>query len=45
MSLLSELDFKINHIKGNENRVVDALNRSIKMIHLTVVSTCEMDVR
>jgi hypothetical protein len=25
--------------------VVDALSRSIKMIHLETVSTCEMDVR
>jgi len=25
--------------------VVDALSRSVKMIHLAVVSTCEMDVK
>ena len=45
MDLLSEFDFKIKHIKGKENRVVDALSRIIKMIHLEVVRTCEMDVR
>jgi hypothetical protein len=45
MSLLSEFDFEIKHIKGKENRVVYALIRSIKMIHLAVVSTCETDVR
>jgi hypothetical protein len=45
MALLSEFDFKIKHIKGKENRVVDALSRSIKMIHLAAVSTCEMNVR
>jgi hypothetical protein len=45
MSLLSEFDFEINHIKGKESRVVDALSRSVKMIHLAAVSTCEMDVR
>ena len=39
-----EFDFKIKHIKGKENRVTDALSRSVKMIHLEVVSTCEMDV-
>jgi hypothetical protein len=45
MALLSEFDFEIKHIKGKENRVVDALSRSVKMIHLAAVSTCEMDVR
>jgi hypothetical protein len=45
MALLSEFDFKIKHIKGKENRVVDSLSRSMKMIHLAAVSTCEMDVR
>jgi hypothetical protein len=34
MALLSEFDFEIKHIKGKENRVVDALSRSVKMIHL-----------
>jgi hypothetical protein len=38
MSLLSEFDFEIKHIKGKENRVVDALRRSVKMIHLATVS-------
>jgi hypothetical protein len=45
MALLREFDFEIKHIKGKENRVVDALSRSIKMIHLAVVRTCETDVR
>ena len=45
MALLSEFDFEIKHIKGKENRVVDALNRSMKTIHLAVVSTCERDVK
>jgi hypothetical protein len=40
MTLLSEFDFKIKHIKGKENRVADALNRSIKMIDLVAISTC-----
>jgi hypothetical protein len=43
MALLSEFDFEIKHIRGKENRVVDALRRSMKTIHLTVVSTCETD--
>ena len=43
MVLLSEFNFKIKHIKGKENTVVDALSRSVKMIHLVAVSTYEMD--
>jgi len=38
-------DFKIKHVKGKENTVVDALSRSVKMIHLAAISTCETDVR
>jgi hypothetical protein len=45
MDLLSELDFEIKHIKGKENRVIDALSRSVKMIFLAVVRTYEMDFK
>jgi hypothetical protein len=45
MALLSEFDFEIKHIKGKENRVVDALSRSMKVIHLEVVSTCESNIK
>jgi hypothetical protein len=45
MALLSESDFEIKHIKGKENRVVDALRISMRMIHLVVVSTCETDIK
>jgi hypothetical protein len=45
MSLLSEFDFEIKHIKGKENRVLDALSRSMKVIHLAAVSTCETNVK
>ena len=45
LALLSDFDFEIKHIKGKENRVVDALSRSMKTIHLAVVSTYEMDVK
>jgi hypothetical protein len=34
MELISEFDFKIKHIKGKENKVVDMLNRSVQTIHL-----------
>jgi hypothetical protein len=45
MALLSEFDFKIKHIKGKENKVVDALSKSMKTIHLVAVSTSETNVR
>ena len=31
---LNEFDFEIKHVKGKENKVVDALRRSMKKIHL-----------
>jgi hypothetical protein len=45
MDLLSEFDFEIKHIKGKENRVADAPSRSMKIIHLAAVSTCETNVK
>jgi hypothetical protein len=44
MALLSEFDFEIKHIKGKENRMVDSLIKSIKMIHLAAVSTYKTNV-
>ena len=45
MALLSEFDFEIKHVKGKENKVVNALSRSMKTIHLEAVSTCETNVK
>jgi hypothetical protein len=45
MDLLRKFDFKIKHIKRKENKVVDALSRSMKTIHLEAVSTCKTNVR
>jgi hypothetical protein len=41
MALLSEFDFEIKHVKGKENKVADALRKSMKTIHLVAVSTCK----
>jgi hypothetical protein len=40
-----EFDFEIKHLKGKENKVVHALSRSMKTIHLTVMSTWETNIR
>ena len=45
MALLNEFDFEIKHTKGKEKRVANALSRSVKMIHLEAVSTCETSVK
>jgi hypothetical protein len=45
MDLLSEFDFEIKHVKGKENKVVYALSRSMKTIHLAAVSSCKTNVK
>jgi hypothetical protein len=45
MALLSEFYFEIKHIKGKENKVANALSRSMRTIHLAAVSTCNIDVK
>jgi hypothetical protein len=45
MALLSEFRFEIKHIKGKENIVFDALIRSMKVIHLEAMSTCESYIK
>ena len=39
LAFLSEYDFEIQHIKGKENKFVDALSRNEKMNYKTVIST------
>ena len=41
LEFLCEFYFDIKHVKGKENRVVDALNRKIYAMHATIVSTCK----
>jgi hypothetical protein len=38
LEFLSEYDFDIKHIKGKENKVVDALNRRVHIMHATTIS-------
>jgi hypothetical protein len=41
LEFLSEYDFDIKHIKGKENKVVDALNRRLHELHATTISMCQ----
>ena len=38
LEFLCEFDFEIKHIKGKENKVVDALNRKVHDIHVASLS-------
>jgi hypothetical protein len=38
LEFLSEYDFDIKHIKGKENKVVDALKRRVHELHVTTIS-------
>ena len=45
MEFLSEYDFDIKHIKGKENKVVDALSRRVHIMHATAVSMHQSDLK
>jgi hypothetical protein len=45
MEFLSEYDFDIKHIKGKENKVVDALSRRVHLMHATAVSMHQSDLK
>jgi hypothetical protein len=38
MKFLSDYDFDIKHIKGKENKVVDALSKRVHLMHATTIS-------
>ena len=42
LEFLCEFDFEIKHIKGKENKVVDALSRKV---HVESLSICQIDLR
>ena len=39
LAFLSEYDFEIQHIKGKENKVVDALSRNVRLNFMAAIST------
>jgi hypothetical protein len=45
VEFLSEYDFDIKHIKGKENKVDDALNRRIHLMHATTISMHSSDIK
>jgi hypothetical protein len=45
LEFLSEYEFDIKHIKGKENKVVDALNRRIHLMHATTISMHQSDLK
>jgi hypothetical protein len=45
LEFLSEYDFDIKHIKGKENKVVDALNRRVHEMHATTISMYCSDLK
>jgi hypothetical protein len=44
-ALINDFDFEIKHIKGKENKVADALSRSVHDIHLATSSLGESDIK
>ena len=44
LEFLSEYEFDINHIRGKENKVVDALRRRVHEMHATTISMYKFDL-
>jgi hypothetical protein len=42
---LVNMKFDIKHIKGKENKVVDALNRRVHAMHVTTINVCKYEWR
>jgi hypothetical protein len=45
LEFLSECDFDIKHIKGKENKVVDALSRRVHEIYYTTINMCMKNLK
>ena len=44
LAFLSEYDFEIQHIKGKENKVANALSRNARLNFTAVISTYTIDL-
>ena len=44
IAFLSEYDFEIQHIKGKENKVVDALSINLRLNFMAVINTYKTDL-
>jgi len=44
LAFLSEFDFKVRHLKGKENKVVDALSRRVHWLFEINISRAESDL-
>ena len=44
LAFLSEYDFEIQHIKGKENKVVDALSRNAKLNFIAAINSYKIDL-
>ena len=45
LEFLSKYDFDIKHIKGKENKMVDALSRRVHELHATSISMYQTDIK
>ena len=45
LEFLGEYDFDIKHMKGKENKVVDALNKRVHELRATTISMYQIDVK
>jgi hypothetical protein len=45
LEVICEYEFDIKHIKGKENKVVDALRRRVHELHATTISMYQMDIK
>jgi hypothetical protein len=45
LEFLYEYDFDIKHIKGKENKLVDALSRRVHEMHVTTINMYQTDLK
>jgi hypothetical protein len=45
LEFLREYDFDIRHIKGKDNKVVDALSRKVHELHATTISMYKIELK